>query len=177
MGCGSCLFGENFDDGALVFIGSRPCLNTVVVNERSVSCVTPGSTSEVTESVEVYVQNPNQLVSGTKTFTYQEPEPDAPVPAITGVSPESGEPVWWLSGDYYGFRVLNQSVLVSTQMQRCTLLVFWLTRFRKVRQRSSFMRQLSSQTLLYRLSFKTATVSGLAGTLSILTYRRRSRCP
>ena len=51
------LVGENFDDGALVFIGSRPCLNTVVVNERSVSCVTPGSTSEVTESVEVYVQS------------------------------------------------------------------------------------------------------------------------
>ena len=57
------------------------------------SCVTPGSTSEVTESVEVYVQNPNELVSGTETFTYQEPEPDALVPAITAISPESGEPV------------------------------------------------------------------------------------
>ena len=85
------LTGQNFDDGAVIYIDDRPCLNTVIVNERLASCVTPPSTTQSSATVAIYVQNPNQLSSESVVYTYQQPAPDAPRPVIDSLSPDSGE--------------------------------------------------------------------------------------
>ena len=82
------VFGEDFDPGAQVKVGSKLCRNTIVINTRSINCQVPPGDQE--GSVIIQIENSNGDASEVMSFLYKAPE-RAP-PQITLLEPSGGLP-------------------------------------------------------------------------------------
>lgn len=81
--------GGGFAAGARVFFGTGESTTVTVVNNSTLSAITPAST--VFGPVDVRVQNVDgQMVTQNQGFVYVDPRALGPAPVITGVTPNAG---------------------------------------------------------------------------------------